>query len=193
MAYEALLFRVLEDRHIDEIEGNALVETAERWGLSTEQVERAHQDYLHRLAVAAVADQIVTESERRDLELVARLLGQNPGAFATVLAEASLMMAETNISSTPVPHSHDALIGKVVCFTGELQCRLHGQAITRGVAQRVATEAGCVIATAVTKKLDLLVLADPHSQSGKAKKARQYGVRIVHENVFWSSIGIPVE
>jgi DNA polymerase-3 subunit epsilon len=120
-------------------------------------------------------------------------LGQNPGAFATVLAEASLMMAETNISSTPVPHSHDALIGKVVCFTGELQCRLHGQAITRGVAQRVATEAGCVIATAVTKKLDLLVLADPHSQSGKAKKARQYGVRIVHENVFWSSIGIPVE
>ena len=45
----------------------------------------------------------------------------------------------------------------------------------------------------VTKKLDLLVLADPHSQSGKAKKARQYGIRILHEPVFWKAIGVAVK
>jgi DNA polymerase-3 subunit epsilon len=45
----------------------------------------------------------------------------------------------------------------------------------------------------VTKKLDLLVIADPHTQSGKAKKARQYGVRIMHEPVFWKAIGVSVE
>ena len=44
----------------------------------------------------------------------------------------------------------------------------------------------------VTKKLDLLVLADPHSQSDKAKKARQYSIRIMHEPAFWKAIGVEV-
>jgi DNA polymerase-3 subunit epsilon len=45
----------------------------------------------------------------------------------------------------------------------------------------------------VTKELDLLVVADPNTQSGKAKKARKYGTRIVHEPVFWRSLGIAVD
>jgi DNA polymerase-3 subunit epsilon len=45
----------------------------------------------------------------------------------------------------------------------------------------------------VTKKLDLLVVADPDTQSGKAQKARKYGIRIMHEPVFWKAIGVEVE
>jgi DNA polymerase-3 subunit epsilon len=45
----------------------------------------------------------------------------------------------------------------------------------------------------VTKKLDILVVADPHTQSGKARKARQYGTRIVHEPVFWQMLGVTVK
>lgn len=45
----------------------------------------------------------------------------------------------------------------------------------------------------VTKKLDLLVCADPHSQSGKAKKAREYGIRILAEPAFWRAIGVAAE
>lgn len=45
----------------------------------------------------------------------------------------------------------------------------------------------------VTKKLDILVVADPQTQSTKAKKARQYGLRIVHEPEFWRMLGIATE
>jgi DNA polymerase-3 subunit epsilon len=45
----------------------------------------------------------------------------------------------------------------------------------------------------VTKKLDYLVTPDPDSMSGKAKKAREYGVRIVAEPVFWRMVGVEVE
>ena len=44
----------------------------------------------------------------------------------------------------------------------------------------------------MTKKLDLLVVADPLTQSGKAKKARQYGIRIMHKPVFWRALGLEV-
>jgi DNA polymerase-3 subunit epsilon len=50
-----------------------------------------------------------------------------------------------------------------------------------------------VVKESVTRKLDMLVVADPDTQSGKAKRARQYGIRIVHERVFWRSLGLEVE
>ena len=45
----------------------------------------------------------------------------------------------------------------------------------------------------ISKGLDLLVVADPDSQSGKAKKAREIGTRVMAEAVFWSIVGVPVE
>ena len=44
----------------------------------------------------------------------------------------------------------------------------------------------------VTKKLDLLVTADPYTQSSKAKKARDYGIPILAEQVFWNWLGVNV-
>jgi DNA polymerase-3 subunit epsilon len=70
---------------------------------------------------------------------------------------------------------------------------MHGQIISREIAEQFAAKKGLRVMTSVTKKLDLLVVADPNTQSGKAKKARQYGTRIVHEPVFWRSLGISVE
>jgi DNA polymerase-3 subunit epsilon len=49
------------------------------------------------------------------------------------------------------------------------------------------------IRDSVTKDLDLLVMADPYSQSGKAKKARQYGTRVMAEAVFWQAIGVQTD
>jgi len=49
-----------------------------------------------------------------------------------------------------------------------------------------------IFAPRVTKKLDMLVVADPNSMSGKARQARQYGVRIVAETAFWPMVGIEV-
>ena len=61
------------------------------------------------------------------------------------------------------------------------------------MAKELATRAGLIVVDSVTKKLDLLVAADPQSQSGKAKKARQYGTRSMHELIFWKAINVNVE
>jgi DNA polymerase-3 subunit epsilon len=45
----------------------------------------------------------------------------------------------------------------------------------------------------VTQNLDLLVVADPETNSGKARKARDYGTRVIAETSFWPMIGIEVE
>lgn len=193
MAYGALLDRVLEDRHVDGSEADALVETAARWGLSRDQIELAHHDYLSQLAIAAVVDGIVTDSERRDLKLVARLLGQGKRDLDEILSEAATKVSETRRDPAPAPAAEASLLGKRVCFTGELQCQHGGQMISRELAEELATKADLIVVNSVTKKLDLLVLADPHSQSGKAKKARQYGIRIMHEPVFWKAIGVKAE
>ena len=37
------------------------------------------------------------------------------------------------------------------------------------------------------------MVADPDSLSGKAKKARQYGIRILQEAVFWKMIGVKID
>jgi len=191
--YLALLDRALEDRHVDETESDALMETAERWGLDGDRIELAHRDYLNQLAIAAVADGTVSEAERRDLKLVARLLGQDNRDLDEVFAQAIAKVSEIHPDSSPAPTVGASLLGMRVCFTGELQCQICGHMISREMAQELADRAGLVVVDSVTKKLDLLVLADPHSQSGKAKKARQYGVRIMHEPVFWKAIGVDVQ
>jgi DNA polymerase-3 subunit epsilon len=50
-----------------------------------------------------------------------------------------------------------------------------------------------IVQNGVTKALDYLVCADPDSMSGKAKKARQYGIRILAEPVFWRMVGVSVD
>lgn len=54
--------------------------------------------------------------------------------------------------------------------------------------QREAVEAGLVVGDNVTKKTRLLVAADPDTMSGKAKKAHQYGVPIVHPQGYRSML-----
>jgi DNA polymerase-3 subunit epsilon len=192
IAYGALLDRALEDRHIDDAEGDALIETAARWGLKREQIEHAHRDYLNQLIVAAVADGIVTHAESQDLKLVSRLLGMANRDWDAIVREAMAKLSETRQDVVPTSATDASLVGMRVCFTGELQCQYAGQPISRELAEKLATSAGLVVMDSVTKKCDLLVLADPCSQSGKAKKARQYGIRIMHESVFWKAIGIRV-
>ncbi len=192
MAYRALLDRVLEDRRVDDLEADALLDTAARWGLRGDQVRLAHRDYLNRLALAAVADGIITDVERRDLKLVARLLGHEQPNLDEILNEAAAMVAKAPIGLSPAKVAESSLSGKRVCFTGEMQCSHEGQVISREHAEKLAIKAGLEVVDSVTKKLDLLVVGDPQTQSGKAKKARKYAVRIMHEPVFWKVLGVEV-
>jgi DNA polymerase-3 subunit epsilon len=186
---------VLEDRRVDKEEGQSLFEVATRWGLSANRISEIHRDYLQRLAIAALVDGVVTDSERRDMSLVAHLLGVDHLALEGILQTAKQNLSGKGKSSLPVTISIGPtdLSGKRVCFTGECQCRLKGEAITRELATELATQSGLVVVESVTKKLDLLVVADPLTQSGKAKKAQKYGIRVMHEPVFWKVVGLAIE
>ena len=190
LGYLALLERVLEDRRIDPNEGNALIQTATRWGISLQKVEHLHGEFLRRLGAAALIDGIVTDAERKDIHQVATLLGRSTDEVDNVLTQAELQMASLAETVRAVTSE---LEGQTVCFTGELIGKLDGKKIDRSDAQMMATRAGLKVLTGVTKKLNILVVADPHTQSGKADKAREYGTRIMAENVFWKAIGVDVE
>lgn len=192
-AYTALLDRVLEDRHVGEAEGQALVDIAAAWNMTGELVRRIHREYAVRLASAALSDGTVTDTEWQDLLQVGCLLGISEAELEQALQEASRQLAVGHVL-TPAPAGAQPprLSGKYVCFTGECQCRLNGKYITREEAADLAARHGMFVAESVTKKLDVLVVADPLTQSGKAKKARQYGISIMHELVFWRTLGLEV-
>lgn len=192
VAYLALVDRILEDRVIDVGEENTLVDAVANWELSRFQVKEAHQTYIHNLAVHALADGVVTDTERSDLHQVARLLGHDDHELDNILESVAAQLRAAN-STKLAGFPNEDLHGKRVCFTGELQSRINGEPITRDVAETLAERAGLVVANSVTKKLNLLVVADPNTQSGKAKKARQYGTRILADSVFWRMIGVAVE
>ncbi|MEO6350774.1 MAG: hypothetical protein ABIP53_08985 [Candidatus Limnocylindrales bacterium] len=45
----------------------------------------------------------------------------------------------------------------------------------------------------LSSKLSILVLADPGSMSGKARRARELGVRRIAEPVVWRLIGVEID
>jgi len=184
-AYLELLDRALEDRRITAIEAEALAETAADWGLDSGQVHRAHEDFFDAVLAAAAGDGVITELEYKDLQLVGALLRLDRNSVEGRINDAQL--TEPSPQTVPVPVS---LAGMSVCFTGALYGRIGGELITRTEAQQFAEKAGLVVRSGVSKGLDLLVVADPDSQSGKARKARDYGTRVMAEQVFWSTLGV---
>jgi DNA polymerase-3 subunit epsilon len=96
-------------------------------------------------------------------------------------------------SQTRAPFQSDNLNSKTVCFTGELVGIVDGNRITRDMAGELAIAAGLELQASVTRHLDILVVADSNTQSGKAKKAREYGVRIMAEATFWKAIHARVD
>ena len=207
-AYLELLERVLDDRRVSPEEGAALLEVAQEHGLTRDMAAQAHCQYLRSLVSVACADGIVTETENRDLAEVARLLGcqtllddivrdEMQAVHARIEKRAQMGRMESSAES-PAPLAggtpdRSELAGMTVCFTGESRCSKQGAPLTRSMCQVLASNAGLIIAAGVTKALDVLVVADPDTMSGKAEKARRYGTRILAEPVFWRLLGIPVD
>jgi DNA polymerase-3 subunit epsilon len=101
--------------------------------------------------------------------------------------------ARERLSADDALSPEGALAGLTVCFTGESVCSVGGHHLTRGDQLRLAAAAGASVADTLTKKVDLLVLADPASQSGKARKAAGYGIRRVAEPVFWRMASVQTD
>lgn len=180
--YLALLDRILEDRTLTAEEVDSLSRLAASWGLDQKDLNAMHWAYTEGLRRAAWADGRLTDDERADLLRVGQLLALDP-AVAT---------AATSGLDAYRPRSRP-MTGTTVCFTGASVCSVSGRTLSRADQMRLAAEAGATVVDTLTKKVDLLVLADPASLSGKARKAAEYGVRRVAESVFWRMAGIAID
>ncbi|GLW21759.1 hypothetical protein Mame01_18020 [Microbispora amethystogenes] len=174
-SYLALLDQVLLDHHISASEADALVTLATDLGLSREDLNRLHHDYLAALAEAALEDGVVTVAERRELDLVATLLDLS----STAVDEA---LTRSRDEKVPAVQRFRLAPGDLIVFTGEMDGG-------RDAWEARARQAGYVPHPTVTKKVRLLVAADPDTLSGKARKARAYGLPIVTPDAFSCMIG----
>ena len=165
--YLALLDRCLLDRQISAHEANSLVEFAESTGIGRSTCEALHLEYFDQLATVAWADGILTDEEKRDLENVGIALGMT----AATIDAAKL---HRDVIAVPVA-SFTLVAGDLIVLTGEMRR-------PRDDWHADLTSRGFVPWSGVTKKVKLVVAADPDSLSGKAKKARDYGIPIVGES-----------
>lgn len=119
-------------------------------------------EYLNAVIAGAERDQVITVNENAHIRALAGTLG---------IPES--IVPEVTESVRP-----NDLGGLRVCFTGSAV--VDGVALERKQLEALAAVKGLQPVGSVTKKAcDLLVAADPASTSGKAKKARDYGIPVM--------------
>ncbi|WP_255312465.1 exonuclease domain-containing protein, partial [Corynebacterium flavescens] len=159
-AYQDLLIRVLDDEVVTDVERLQLYDAAQRLGLNEEEAHEVHVEMLQRMAVVAWADGILTQEERARIEEAAHALGVDDAQISGFLAQ-------------PVGPRINIFPGCRIALSGEL-------ALPRGQWEQRIINLG-LSTGGVTKNTVALVTADPHSHSGKAKKARAYGIPVLSE------------
>lgn len=177
--YLAVLDQALADRYLTADESATLVALARSLGLGDIDVTRLHRDYLNALARVAMADGQLSNEEAADLEQVADILGLPRGSVS-----AALEKANTTGVVRPTEGRLPLELGDMIVFTGDM-------AESREVWMQRAADHGYVPHPAVTKRVRLVVAADPDSLSGKAKKARGYDIPIMSVEDFRTALGYP--
>jgi DNA polymerase-3 subunit epsilon len=166
--YLNLIQQVLLDRQVTVDELRELEVLASQLDLDGQSVQAMHQHVLDGVAAAAWMDGVVTGEERADLRRVALLLGLPEEA-----AEESLAHCEKSVG----PCAQGLLAaGDQVTFTGTMTVE---RSVLEALAEAVGLRHG-----SLTKRTTALVAADPNSESGKARKARQYGIPVIAEQTF---------
>jgi DNA polymerase-3 subunit epsilon len=171
--YLAQIDRCLHGRAFSNREAEALAGLAAELGLDGRTTAVLNGRYYAALTALAWTDGILTGSELADLAGVGLLLGQPTATIAAALDEAR--------QPTP-PQGGGAAVGPGFALSpGDLVVLTGDMSRVRSDWERELQSRGLVPWSAVTKKVKLVVAADIDSRSGKARKARDYGIPIVDE------------
>ena len=171
LSYLNVLDAYLDDLELGEEERTALAELATVYEIDKVRQAELHQAYLASLIGAARRDGIVTASERDFIGKVAAALG----------------IGEEHLPQVDTPVVPSSIEGARVCFTG--QALYAGVQLDRDKLEAIAAQNGLQAVSGVSKKnCDLVVAADPASTSGKAQKARQYGIPIMGIEEFMMAV-----
>lgn len=177
--YLALLDRCLIDDRISVHEAAELVACAEDLGVGRETCTRLHARYFDDLASIAWEDGELAVDEISKLVAVGKLLRVGAAAIAQ-----AMQPRDATEHSVDAGYRVELQLqpGDLIVLTGEME-RPREDWMAR------LTSSGFVPWSAVTKKVRLVVAADPDTLSGKAKKARDYGIPIVDEATLRSLVG----
>jgi DNA polymerase-3 subunit epsilon len=165
--YLAFLDRVLLDRAISFTEADALVTLAGELGLGSSAIARTHRAYFDGLVSAAWADGELTETEESDI----RLIG---AALSIASADIDAAIAEASVSAPQLSTGFRLRPGDTIVITGETRR-------SRSDWFALLASYGFVPKDSMVKSARLLCASDPDSMSGKAKRARDWGIPIVDE------------
>jgi DNA polymerase-3 subunit epsilon len=170
VAYLLLLNMAMQDLVISKAEEAELANWAEDLGVSESEVALLHQGYLDSFIQAALRDDVITVQEREMIELVGKALN-----LPVVIPETPQLIQA---------NSDNLSVGKRICFTGEAS-GFSGSIINRGDLEALAAKVGLHPVKDVTKKgCDILVAADEATMSGKAKKAKEWGIPVISVEKF---------
>lgn len=173
LSYLDALSSVMSDFEITSDEMNYLNDWAQTLGISDKKQAAIHEDFLNLIITAAQKDNYISETERMLINKAALTLGVSHDS-----------------SQDGVEASNDFKMssGMKICFTGTAVGN-DGQELSRETLETIAKNAGHMPVSSVTKKTcDLLVAADKSSLSGKAKKARDYGIPVISVSEYLDSI-----
>lgn len=173
--YLALLDRCLSDFELSNDELDQLGVLASESGLDRKTRRRLESQYLEQIVAVAKSDGHVSDDERGKIELFGRALGFSDHQVMAMIDSASIASTEGDSSSSDMSEKDVSIEpGSMVVLTGDMER-------SRSAWIENLTASGFSIHPAVTKNVDLVVAEDVHSLSGKAKKARSYGIPIVSE------------
>jgi DNA polymerase-3 subunit epsilon len=164
--YVEALSRALADGVVTDDEIADLVEVAKFVGLGVEDLKSIHQSYFNEIFKLVWADGILTSDEIVLLREAGRVLG------------VSELDVEESIHNQSHSGGRPFGEGAIVCLTGSM----HPDKATIG---SLLSSFGVVISDGVSKKTSAVVAADTSSLSGKATKARQYGIPIYSSTDIW--------
>lgn len=183
LLYAAVLDRAISGDMLAATDAEQVNEFAAEFGLGAPMRAALHQQYFGDLVDAVWADGVLSIQDHLQLERVARLLGvSNDQLERAVHGRQPARMGTNSFSAAHIADSGDATgaidldENSIVTLTGDMR---------RGRNEIEADLARLGIRTApnVTKKTTVLIAADADSLSGKARKARQYGIPIIEEDV----------
>ena len=115
--YLFLLDKVLEDRRITEDESLSLYKLAHSIGMSKSQIQASHIKYMKDLIRYALIDRVISDSERKDLEDVRRILNIDIDEYNDILNDVTCnvrSVKDVTIEEEDIVCS--SFIGKTICF-----------------------------------------------------------------------------
>jgi DNA polymerase-3 subunit epsilon len=164
--YINALSRALADGVVTDDEVIGLVEVAKFVGLGAEDLKSIHQSFFDEIFKLVWADGVLSDEEIFLLREAGRVLG------------VSELDVEQTIHEQSSNQSKPFGVGSVVCLTGSMQP-------DKSAVGSLLSGFGVVVSEGVTKKTAAVVAADKDSLSGKATKARQYGIPIYASADIW--------